>query len=334
MVGTASHRSGETPAPSPSSGPPAPSALVGPYGAPALAHAARFAELGATAAWFHGFDADAFAVCERHGIAAAVEFPTFRADLDAHPELAPIGVDGDPIRHGDLVQGVCLSQPDFLDAIEERLRAGLAEHAPVGVWLDYLTGAGWFETADPDLQESCFCSGCVATFAEDTGLDVTDPRRILAEHAEDWTAHLCRRIAGYAEHYATIIETLRPGCLVGAYTCPWLPDEHDDAVRRIFGQDHELLAEHLDVVTPLIYATKSGRGPGWGAEHLVAARRRGPEGVAVQLIVDALDGPEALRRTAASPVPSAGLQVFSGAQLFTDPDLGRAFSELAARLTD
>ena len=38
------------------------------------------------------------------------EFATFRADFDARPELIPIWADGRPIRYGQLVQGVCLSQ--------------------------------------------------------------------------------------------------------------------------------------------------------------------------------------------------------------------------------
>src|SRR5919206_290503 len=99
--------------------------FVGPYGSSALDYVDRFASYGANACWFHGFDAAAFAACERHGIAACVELQTFRADFDAHPELVPIGVDGRPIRYGALVQGVCLSRRDFVEQIEHELVAGL-----------------------------------------------------------------------------------------------------------------------------------------------------------------------------------------------------------------
>ena len=100
--------------------------LYGPYGSAALAYVDRLPAAGANACWFHGFDPQAFDACARHGLAACVEFPTFRADFAAHPELIPIGVDGRPIRYGELVQGVCLSQRDFLDQVEESLLAGLA----------------------------------------------------------------------------------------------------------------------------------------------------------------------------------------------------------------
>lgn len=116
--------------------------LFGPYGSSSLAYVDRLAAYGANACWFHMFDAAAFDACARHGIAACVEFKTFRADFAQHPELIPIGVDGKPIRYGDLVQGVCLSQTAFLAATEASLREGVRTYQPQGIWLDYLTYAG------------------------------------------------------------------------------------------------------------------------------------------------------------------------------------------------
>ena len=135
--------------------------LFGPYGSAALAQIDTLTAYGANACWFHMFDDTAFEICAQHDIAACVEFKTFRADFGSHPELIPIGVDGQPIRYGTLVQGVCLSQQAFLDQIEADLRAGIQIYQPAGIWLDYLTYAGWFEMPDPDLQESCFCRACI-----------------------------------------------------------------------------------------------------------------------------------------------------------------------------
>src|SRR5689334_20749687 len=150
--------------------------LFRPYGSGALQYVDGFELYGANACWFHGFDAAAFEACARHHLHACVEFKTFRADFAAHPELIPIGADGRPIRYGDLVQGVCLSQKEFLQETEDALLAGLREFMPVGIWLDYLTYAGWFETPTPDLQESCFCAACIADFCTATGIDATSPQ--------------------------------------------------------------------------------------------------------------------------------------------------------------
>ncbi|RME56520.1 MAG: hypothetical protein D6790_14565, partial [Caldilineae bacterium] len=167
--------------------------LYGPYGSGALAYADRLRAYNANAAWFHMFDPDAFEACAQAGVAPCVEFKTFRADFEAHPDLVPIGVDGQPIRYGDKVQGVCLSKKWFLEETEAALVAGVRTFQPAGIWLDYLTYAGWFETPEPDLQESCFCPECVADFCESTGVDATDPAEILAHHQAAWTSHKCRR---------------------------------------------------------------------------------------------------------------------------------------------
>ncbi|GAG51253.1 unnamed protein product, partial [marine sediment metagenome] len=67
--------------------------LFGPYGSAALEHADRFAQYGANALWFHGFNPAAFEACARREVAACVEFKTFRADFEKRPDLIPVGVD-------------------------------------------------------------------------------------------------------------------------------------------------------------------------------------------------------------------------------------------------
>ncbi|HMP43195.1 MAG TPA: hypothetical protein PKA05_22660, partial [Roseiflexaceae bacterium] len=300
--------------------------LFGPYGSASIHHAADILAAGGDACWFHMFDPAVFDACARHGLAACVEFKTFRADFDQHPELIPIGIDGRPIRYGDLVQGVCLSQTEFLEATAQALRDGVRTYQPAGIWLDYLTYAGWFEEPQPDLQQSCFCRACVADFCQATAIDATDPQQIVAEHLAAWTHHKCRRIAGFAAEYAAIIRTAQPGCMIGAYMCPWIPTEFDQALTRIFAQDYTMLAPAIDIFTPLMYGEKSGRPTSWGREFLEAAPQFVPADRRVQLILDARDGPDSLTHTAAATAPSYGLQVFDGARIFSDTTLTRAFA--------
>jgi hypothetical protein len=308
--------------------------FFGPYGAAALAQIDTLAAYGVNACWFHMFDEAAFETCARHGIAACVEFKAFRADFDAHPELIPIGVDGRPIRYGSLVQGVCLSQRAFLAQIEAELRAGVQIYQPAGIWLDYLTYAGWFEMPDPDLQQSCFCRACIAAFCEHSGIDAATPQEILARHSAAWTQHKCARVAAFAAHYAQIIRAALPGCVIGAYMCPWTPEEFDGALTRIFAQDYAMLAPAIDVFTPLIYGAKSGRPPTWGRTFLEQAGAFEPSDRKVQLILDARDGPESLIETAASARPSWGLQIFDGARVFADAAFARVFQTTVPRIQD
>lgn len=306
--------------------------LFGPYGSSALDYIAEFEAYDANAFWFHGFNVAAFEACAQHNIAPCVEFKTFRADFVERPELIPIGIDGKPIRFGTLVQGVCLSQQAFLDETEANLRNGLRSFQPRGIWLDYLTYAGWFETPDPDLQESCFCAACIADFCESNQIDATTPAEILANHQKIWTQHKCERIAKFALHYATLIRTHQPDCIVGAYMCPWYPTEFDGALRRIFAQDYALMASAIDIFTPLIYGTKSGRAATWGREWLEASVDFVPPTHNVQLILDALDFPASLAETAESAILSCGLQIFNGAQVFANPEWATVFRGVVEQL--
>jgi len=306
--------------------------LFGPYGGAALREAEALVRGGADACWFHGFDPACFEACAKHGLAACVEFKTFRADFAAHPELIPTGADGGPIRFGRLVQGVCLSRREFTEKIERDLLAGIRACRPAGVWLDYLSGAGWFETPRPDLQESCFCDACVAEFCQATGIDADRPAEILARHADRWRRHACQRIARFGARYAELIRAHLPGCVVGAYMCPWRPEEFDGALTRIFAQDYDLLAGAIDVFTPLIYARKSGRSADWGRRFLDGAGDFVPAGRKVQLILDVLDFPHSLLAAAESATPTWGVQVFGGAEIFTDPARGKTFRAAADRI--
>jgi hypothetical protein len=306
--------------------------LFGPYSSAALAQSDKLAAFDANACWFHMFDERAFETCVRHAIVACVEFVTFRADFDAQPELVPIGADGKPIRYGQLVQGICLSQPAFLEQIAANLRAGVQAYRPTGIWLDYLTYPGWFEVPDPNLQESCFCPGCIATFCERTEIDAPTPAEILARHGDAWAQHKCAQIAAFAPHYPQMIRVELPDCIIGAYMCPWTPKEFDGALKRIFGQDYAQLAPAIDVFAPLIYGVKSGRPSMWGRAFLEGASAFVPRDRKVQLILDALDGPASLVETAASSQPSWGLQIFGGASVFADAAVAQGFQTAVAHI--
>ncbi len=306
--------------------------LFGPYGSAAVEHIDHFAQAKVNTLWFHGFDPAAFEACQKHGIATCVEFKTFRADFAQRPDLVPIGVDGKPIRFGELVQGVCLSKQDFLDETEAALIAGLKQFQPTGVWFDYLTYAGWFETPAPDLQNSCFCPDCIREFCQSTGIDADTSQAILSKHAGAWERHKCERVARYAAHYAGLVRRLRPGCITGAYMCPWTPEEFDGALTRIFAQDYVLLAPAIDIFTPLIYCTKSGRPHRWGRDFLEASPGFVPAGKPVQLILDVLEYPDSLLESAQSTIPSLGIQLFGGKRIFDDPEQVKLFAQAAEKI--
>jgi hypothetical protein len=108
--------------------------------------------------------------------------------------------------------------------------------------------------------------------------------------------------------------------------CPWTPGEYEGALSRIFAQDYELLSPSIDVFTPLIYARKSGRSAACGREFLEGAPAFVPADRHVQLILDVLDYPDSLLSAAASTRPSWGVQLFGGAEVFSDAARARVFA--------
>jgi len=304
--------------------------MIGTYGSSALNHAALFKDIHADTAWFHGFDEWAFEECARHGIQACVEFATFRADYKKFPHLIPTGIDGQPIRYGRHLQGICLSNTDFLEEIKNKLKTGLSTYSPKGIWLDYMTYGGWFEDPTPDLQDSCFCARCISHFNEATGIDETNPQGIIVRHREAWINHKCQRIASYTAEYTDIIRSMCPDAVIGIYMCPYTPEDYEGALRGIFAQDYGLLAPYVDVFTPLIYCAKSGRDADWGRLFLESSASFVPEGKPVQLILDAMDFPACLEQTVLSSVPGKGVQMFSGAEIFKSKE----FMEVFARCAD
>ncbi len=306
--------------------------LYGPYGATDVETALSVGKCGANALWFHGFNPSGFEAAEQAGIYPCVEFKTFRADFEKRPELIPTGADGRPIRYGRLVQGVCLSRSEFVEERLADLAEGMASFRPHGVWLDYLTYAGWFETPDPDLQESCFCPACVEEFCSTERIDATTPDEILSKHGVVWTDHKCRRIDALGRRFAETIRSASSDCIVGIYMCPWTPEEFDGALRRVFAQDYRLLSRWSDVMTPLMYAQKSGRPSRWSRTFMEATPEFVPAGVPVLPILDVLDFPESLIALAASPVEPAGFQLFAGAAAFKDADGRRQIERAIARL--
>ncbi len=158
------------------------------------------------------------------------------------------------------------------------------------------------------------------------------PAVILEIYPDQWKQHKCERIAGFTAHYAKIIKSHLPDCIVGAYMCPWTPDEFDGALTRIFAQDYALMAPAIDVFTPLIYVKKSGRSAEWGRELLEGSKEFIPSDRKVQLILDVLDFPDSLLATAKSSIPSWGLQMFGGVQIFGDPTKAEIFGRAVAQI--
>ena len=96
-------------------------------------------------------------------------------------------------------------------------------------------------------------------------------------------------MTSFAAEAAAIVRAAQPDCLVGAFTVPWRRDDWGGALRRIVGQDLAALAQHLDVISPMVYHRMCGQQPPWIAG--VCEDARVATGRPVWPIIQSVDEP-------------------------------------------
>ncbi|MEX0324118.1 MAG: hypothetical protein AB3N63_18310 [Puniceicoccaceae bacterium] len=210
------------------------------------------------------------------GLFVFAEFATLNGKnyVDKHPEAWAINELGEKVKFADWFMGVCPTEPGFRAYRMNGLRQLLKDYALDGVWMDYVHWHAQFEEPVPILPETCFCSHCLKTFSNDTGIQIpkgSTPQKakwILSKHETAWRDWRCDVIVDWAVQMKAIIKELRPDALLGIYHCPWDDTEFDGARRRILGLDYDLLKEVADVFSPMVYHERMGREAAWVGENL------------------------------------------------------------------
>ena len=216
------------------------------------------------------------AAARKQGLKVFAEFATLNGKgyVEQHPEAWAINEMGEPVEAASWFMGVCPTEPGFRKYRFDDLRELLSNHAVDGVWMDYVHWHAQFEEPQPILPETCFCSSCLNTFSNASGITLPEgsttetARYILDNHDAAWRDWGCSVIIDWAAEMKAIIRELRPDALLGLYHCPWTDDEFDAAQRRILGLDYDLLRDVIDVFSPMVYHERMGRDPGWVGENV------------------------------------------------------------------
>jgi hypothetical protein len=210
----------------------------------------------------------------REGARVYAEFPTFRADylVEDHPDLWPIDATGERVPKTERFLGACPSKAYMREGRFSALRALVERYDLAGVWLDYLHFHCDFELPQPTLDQTCFCDDCLRAFAAHAGIDLPGgdrgrvARTILSHHAAAWASWKVALIAGWARRARAVLDEVRPGLLLGIYSCPWRDDEYGGALRSVLGLDFATLSM-VDVWSPMVYHRKCGQTASWIAGY-------------------------------------------------------------------
>ncbi|MCL4794534.1 MAG: hypothetical protein KJZ84_08225 [Bryobacteraceae bacterium] len=262
---------------------------------------ARLPDYGVNALFVHGSGISQEVIERAHKERAQVyaEFPTLNGKgyIEKHPEAWPVNEQGERAPAATWFMGACPTEPKFREFRKWQLNVLLSKFDVAGVFMDYVHWHAQFEDPNPVLPETCFCDSCVSKFQKDTGRTVPGSTvreraaRILGGHDAAWRTWRCRQLVEWAQMLRAVIREKRPGTLLGAYHCPWTDEDFNGARRRILGIDIDMLANEVDVFSPMVYHAIMGRAPEWVGENVEWWSRRLQGRAKLWPIVQALDKP-------------------------------------------
>lgn len=213
--------------------------------------------------------------CHAEGAKVYGDFSFFvGADTaEKHPELWPIGEDGKRLEPVEWYLGLC---PTYEWYRQEKLQeiSDFLKLTPVdGIYLDFIRWPCHWEVLQPKIEQSCFCDNALSLFSAATGIEIhghttrQKASQILRHHLDAWTNWKAEQITSFVRDVRRVVEEARPGTSIGLFAVPWKPDEYDDAIARIIGQDFPALAQYVDVFSPMVYHAMCGREVGWVGDY-------------------------------------------------------------------
>ncbi|HPO82392.1 MAG TPA: hypothetical protein PK487_05440 [bacterium] len=257
--------------------------------------------------------------------------------VERHPDLAPIGMDGNPLSPIDWYMGINPAIDWYREKKLLEIRDILENYNIDGLWLDFIRYPCHWEVLNPKLEQSSFDDVSVRKFEQYTGEDVRGgdvqdkARWILENKLDQWTRWKCSQISLFCRDVRDLITSLKKDALLGIFSVPWREDDFDDAIHKIIAQDFEELSLYVDVFSPMVYHLMCGFPAGWIREYPLYLK--GKTEKTVIPIVQAVDEPrkvENLQEIIESVLNSSldGVVVFTTRSIFEDKEKIRALKSI------
>ncbi len=188
-----------------------------------------------------------------------------------YPDSVPLDEMGTPFERDDWYVPVCPNHPQVRTQHLAEIAKLLDHHGHelAGLWLDFIRYPVRWEVKQPRLRQLCFCRHCLNLFLEAEREHYTTSeiqalaRLILHERQEEWVAWKCARIAQFVQAVRTQIAVRKLPLLLGIFSLPWQRTDYAGAIRTVAGQDLGLLAEHVDIISPMVYHKLCYRSVAW-----------------------------------------------------------------------
>jgi hypothetical protein len=319
----------------------------------------RLRDFGIDAVWLGAgsFTQARLARLRAENVRVYAEFNTLHvADyLKEHPDAAPIGRDGRVSPPPQGWQGICPTHDGYRRSRMDAYRKLLQEFAIDGVWLDYHHSHANWETADPDMPDTCFCERCLQRFQDATTIKLPGgpaserAALLLSTHREAWVRWRLELFTDWVREFRAITDATRPSALLGTFHNAWSDADRNGARLEKLAIDLEAQAAYIDVFSPMVYHARFGhaddlawisRQVTWLGEYLGIKGEPG-ERRRIWPIVQIADWGEPVPVDQVAAVlehgarrPSTGVLIFAWGGLRNQPEkieaIGRAFRAMNA----
>ncbi len=212
------------------------------------------------------------AALRKAGIVCLQEFTVFagRSLYRDHPQWRPVAPDGEELKPDGWYYGLSPNHPELRQKRLDDFRQRLQNPHIQGIWLDFIRYAVRWEKFQPTLIDNCFSPASLRQFEQFAGIRLSPSDSvaekstvILSQHRSAWVDFKVNTIASWVEEACRIRDRERPEVWIGLFAVPWLPDDFDGAIRNIAGQDFKILAENVDVFSPMVYHRLCGKTTPW-----------------------------------------------------------------------
>jgi len=319
--------------------------IYGGIPADVLAGKATLADYGVNAIFLGsgGIDRAKVDLVHSQGARIFAEFNTLHvADrLEKFPDAAPIGPDGKVSPPPSGWQGICPSHEGYRAERMGEFARLLREYPLDGIWLDYHHSHASWEQSPPELPDTCFCPRCLKKFQAESGVKLPDlpveklSAMLLGELNGPWVEWRSDLFADWLREFRTIIDTTRPGALLGTFHCPWSDEDFDGARIKKLAIDLRKQAPFVDVFSPMPYHARFGHAgdTGWISRQVAWLGSylglKGVEGEKIRIwpIVQLADWGEPVPASevtaalaAGARAPSTGVMVFAWGRIAESPE--------------
>jgi hypothetical protein len=213
----------------------------------------------------------------RAGVRTLVVTPVFYNPqyLAENPDAWAITGRGERAKE-DWVEFVCPSREDYRRQRAHEALSMLRKARPDGLSLDFVRHFVFWEMVRPEgtvdpLDTTCFCPHCLGRFQRETGISLpaeaasapSAAEWLFAHQREAWIRWRAELITSWVRNLTREARRIAPHTIVGVHVVPWGPDDYDDGLLRVAGQDVDALAPLVDYLSPMCYAHMLYREPDW-----------------------------------------------------------------------